>query len=87
MSLKQLLIDGEFVDAAGGETFPTEDPRTGDILLDVAEAQAEDVDRAVKAARKVQPFLQNHAADAHIQNIHRRMDISLPLSAHGARCT
>ncbi|KAK9902186.1 hypothetical protein WJX75_007160 [Coccomyxa subellipsoidea] len=48
----KLLIDGEFVDAAGGETFPTEDPRTGDVLLDVAEAQEKDVDRAVQAARK-----------------------------------
>ena len=54
----QLLIDGEFVDAAGGETFPTEDPRTGDVLLDVAEAQENDVDRAVQAARKVQLLAQ-----------------------------
>ncbi len=52
----QLLIDGEFVDAAGGETFPTEDPRTGDVLLDVAEAQEQDVDSAVQAARKVLYF-------------------------------
>lgn len=41
------------MDAAGGKTFPTEDPRTGDILLEVAEAQEEDVDKAVQAARKV----------------------------------
>lgn len=45
------------MDAAGGKTFPTEDPRTGDILLEVAEAQEEDVDRAVQAARKVHSFL------------------------------
>lgn len=55
----QLLIDGEFVDAAGGETFPTEDPRTGDVLLDVAEAQEKDVDRAVQAARKVHFLVQS----------------------------
>lgn len=51
----QLLIDGEFVDSSSGKTFETEDPRTGEVLVEVAEAQEEDVDRAVKAARKVQP--------------------------------
>jgi hypothetical protein len=52
-----LLIDGKFVDAFGGKTFPTEDPRTGEILLEVAEAQEDDVDKAVQAARKVSFFL------------------------------
>ena len=49
----QLLIDGKFVDARSGKVFGTEDPRTGAKLVDVAEAQKEDVDDAVKAARKV----------------------------------
>ena len=49
----QLLIDGEFVDSSSGKTFETEDPRTGEVLVEVAEAQEEDVDRAVQAARKV----------------------------------
>lgn len=49
----QLLIDGKFVDAKSGKTFGTEDPRTGAQLIEIAEAQAEDVDAAVKAARKV----------------------------------
>ncbi|CAL5223994.1 g6609 [Coccomyxa viridis] len=48
----KLLIDGEFVDSSSGKTFETEDPRTGEVLVEVAEAQEEDVDRAVKAARK-----------------------------------
>lgn len=37
-----------------GETFGTEDPRTGEIYTQVAEAQEADVDEAVKAARQVQ---------------------------------
>ena len=49
----QLLINGSFVDATGGKTFETYDPRTGEVLMSVAEAQAEDVDKAVKAAREV----------------------------------
>ena len=51
--LVQLLINGKFEDASGGKTFETYDPRTGEVLMSVAEAQAEDVDRAVKAAREV----------------------------------
>lgn len=41
------------MDADNGKTFPVEDPRTGEVLLHVAEADAADVDRAVKAARQV----------------------------------
>ncbi|KAL3031475.1 hypothetical protein AAZX31_02G031800 [Glycine max] len=48
----QLLIDGKFVDAATGKTFPTLDPRTGDVISHFAEGDHEDVDRAVAAARK-----------------------------------
>lgn len=36
-----------------GETFGTEDPRTGEIYTQVAEAQEADVHAAVKAARMV----------------------------------
>jgi hypothetical protein len=46
----RLLIDGKLVDAASGKTFPDYNPATGTILVQVAEAEAEDVDRAVKAA-------------------------------------
>ncbi len=51
----QLFIDGEFRDAAGGETVPTIDPATNQPIADVAAAQAEDVDRAVAAARRAFP--------------------------------
>lgn len=35
-----------------GKTFHTVDPRTGNVIADVAEGDAEDVNRAVSAARK-----------------------------------
>ena len=35
-----------------GKTFPTIDPRTGDLIAHIAEADKEDVDIAVKAARR-----------------------------------
>uniref|UniRef100_A0ACD6AND8 Uncharacterized protein n=1 Tax=Avena sativa TaxID=4498 RepID=A0ACD6AND8_AVESA len=47
----QLLINGKFVDAASGKTFPTLDPRTGEVIARVAEGDAEDINRAVAAAR------------------------------------
>nr|AMJ39505.1 aldehyde dehydrogenase 2B7 copy 1 [Bixa orellana] len=48
----QLLINGQFVDSASGKTFPTFDPRTGDVIAHVAEGDTEDVNGAVDAARK-----------------------------------
>lgn len=48
----KLLINGQFVDAASGKTFPTLDPRTGEVIAHVAEGDMEDVNRAVAAARK-----------------------------------
>ncbi len=48
----QLLIDGEQVDAADGRTFETVDPATGRRITEAAHAGAQDVDRAVAAARR-----------------------------------
>ncbi|HET7152162.1 MAG TPA: aldehyde dehydrogenase family protein, partial [Candidatus Kapabacteria bacterium] len=48
----KLFISGEFVDAASGKTFPTINPATGQVIVQIAEADAPDVDRAVDAARK-----------------------------------
>lgn len=48
---KKLYINGEFVESASGKTFDTPNPATGEVLATVFEAEAEDIDRAVKAAR------------------------------------
>ncbi len=45
----KLLINGEWVEA--GKAFDTINPATGEVLTQVAEASAADVDRAVAAAR------------------------------------
>jgi aldehyde dehydrogenase (NAD+) len=47
----KLIINGEAVDAASGRTFMTTNPATEEPICQVAEAGAEDVDRAVQAAR------------------------------------
>jgi acyl-CoA reductase-like NAD-dependent aldehyde dehydrogenase len=49
---KKLFIGGEWVESASGKTFDTIDPSTGEVLARVAEGGAEDIDRAVAAARK-----------------------------------
>jgi betaine-aldehyde dehydrogenase len=47
-----MLIDGERVPASSGRTFDVMNPATGEVLARVPDAQAADVDRAVKAARR-----------------------------------
>src|SRR5450631_4383368 len=48
---RKMLINGQWVEAASGKTFPTYNPGTGEVLARVAEGDSEDIDRAVKAAR------------------------------------
>ncbi len=52
ISQTKLLIGNRFVESVSGKTFETTNPATGEILASVAEADAADVDLAVKAARK-----------------------------------
>jgi aldehyde dehydrogenase (NAD+)/betaine-aldehyde dehydrogenase len=49
---EQMLIGGEWVAAASGETFETRDPATGDVVAVVPRARAADVERAIAAARR-----------------------------------
>jgi 1-pyrroline dehydrogenase len=49
------LIGGEWVDAAGGETMEVLNPATGEVIAEVPRASAEDVDRAVQAAKEALP--------------------------------
>jgi len=48
---RQMLINGKWVDAVSGKTFPTYNPATGEVLANVAEGDKEDINRAVAAAR------------------------------------
>src|SRR3984885_13125618 len=49
---RQLFINGQWADAASGRTFETLNPATGEVLATVAEGDAEDINRAVRAARR-----------------------------------
>jgi aldehyde dehydrogenase (NAD+) len=50
--VRKMLIDGKWVEAASGKSFETPNPATGEVLARVAEGDAEDIDRAVRAARR-----------------------------------
>ena len=48
---KRLLIGGQWVEALSGRTFESVNPATGEVIAQLAEGGAEDVDCAVAAAR------------------------------------
>jgi phenylacetaldehyde dehydrogenase len=48
---KRMLVNGKWVEAQTGKTFSVENPATGDVIAQVPDGEAEDVDQAVRAAR------------------------------------
>ena len=48
----KLFIDGKLCDATGGRTFDVISPWTGEVIGKAADATAEDVDKAIVAARR-----------------------------------
>jgi phenylacetaldehyde dehydrogenase len=48
---RRLLINGQWGPAASGQTFPTYNPATGEVICEVAAGDKSDIDRAVSAAR------------------------------------
>jgi aldehyde dehydrogenase (NAD+) len=48
----RLLIDGELTPAASGKAYPNVDPATEEVAGEAADAGAEDMDRAIAAARR-----------------------------------
>src|SRR5947207_4427621 len=47
----KMLIDGKWVGSVSGRTFETINPATCEVIANVAEGEAPDIDRPVKAAR------------------------------------
>src|SRR5260370_7263120 len=52
MKRDQMFIGGRWVDSTGGEVQEVTNPATGEPIAHVPKGTAEDVDRAVAAARK-----------------------------------
>ncbi|MGB8408210.1 MAG: aldehyde dehydrogenase family protein [Mycobacterium sp.] len=49
---RNMYIDGQWVEAASGRRFDTVDPATGEVITTVPHSGPEDVERAVRAARR-----------------------------------
>src|SRR3954463_10897063 len=47
-----MYIDGSFTDSSSGATFETENPFTGKVWATISRGNADDVDRAVRAAHR-----------------------------------
>src|ERR1700722_15884997 len=51
ISAKKILINNRWVESESGKTFATINPSTGEEICQIAEADAVDVEKAVRAAR------------------------------------
>ena len=87
---QKMLINGKWVEAASGKTFPTYNPATGEVLSHVAEGDREDIDRAVKAARaafekgpwaKISPSERGRTMWARVKGRTENALLALPLKA------
>lgn len=55
MDFEKLYIDGQWIPGASGQFIEVENPATGEMFAKVPRGNAEDVDRAARAARRALP--------------------------------
>jgi aldehyde dehydrogenase (NAD+) len=77
VSATKLLIDNRWVNSLSGKTFATVNPTTGEEICQVAEADAADVDLAVKAARAAYEHgpWRKHSGPERARLLHRLADL------------
>ena len=71
----QVFIGGEFADSASGETMEVIAPATGEVIASVSRCAAEDVDRAVAAAREAWPAWSEKTPKDRSELLHRMADV------------
>jgi len=71
----QVFIGGEFADSASGETMEVIAPATGEVIASVPRCAAEDVDRAVAAARDAWPAWSEKTPKDRSELLHRMADV------------
>lgn len=52
MKYTQIFIDNKWHNSVSGKTFPTVNPTTGEVIVDVQAGDEADVDKAVEAGRR-----------------------------------
>lgn len=76
------FINGEFVPAECGETFPTFNPGTGQVCGYLAQCDEEDIDKAVRAAQAAFPAWKRKTAAARANTL---MKLAGLVREHGAK--
>jgi 1-pyrroline dehydrogenase len=69
------FVGGEFVDSLSGETMEVIAPATGEVIAEVPRCSAEDVDRAVEAAKKVLPDWLERTPKERSELLHKLADV------------
>src|SRR4051794_10106670 len=71
----KILVGGEFVDSVSGETMDVIAPATGEVIAEVPRCNADDVDRAVEAAKKVLPEWLDKTPKERSELLHKLADV------------
>jgi 1-pyrroline dehydrogenase len=71
----RVLIGGEFVESASGETMDVIAPATGEVIAAVPQCSSEDVDRAVAAAKQAWPEWSEKTPKERSELLHRMADV------------
>jgi 1-pyrroline dehydrogenase len=69
------FVGGEFVDSLSGETMEIVAPATGEVIAEVPRCSAEDVDRAVDAAKQVLPEWLEKTPKERSELLHKLADV------------
>ena len=74
---RQAYVDGQWVDADSGETFPVTNPATGDVLAEVPRMGAAETRRALAAAERALPTWKHATAKERARVLRRLADLML----------
>lgn len=82
----QNLIDGENTAGSGGSSFDTHSPVDESLIASVARGDANDIDRAAKAAKKAFPAWSNTPGAKRREILHRMADLIVERADEIALC-
>jgi succinate-semialdehyde dehydrogenase / glutarate-semialdehyde dehydrogenase len=74
---RQAYVDGSWVDADSGETFPVTNPATGEVLAEVPRMGAAETRRAIAAAERALPAWKHATAKERARVLRRLADLML----------
>ena len=74
---RQAYVDGKWVDADSGETFPVLNPATGEVVADVPRMGAAETRRALAAAERALPEWKARTAKDRARVLRRLADLML----------